>query len=61
MCKEKIFAIFIVRIGFYDTQKNQYYFIDTKGQTLMSEINSLKLMDGFGIDIYQDLMMVWYL
>ena len=35
----------------YDSAKRQYYFIDTKGQTLTTEISGFKLMDGLGLDV----------
>jgi len=35
----------------YDTEKRQYHFINTKGQTLPTEISGFKLIDGFGTDI----------
>ncbi|MDB5257857.1 MAG: repeat-containing protein [Chitinophagaceae bacterium] len=35
----------------YDTEKRQYYFINTKGETLTTEISGFKLMDGFGADL----------
>lgn len=35
----------------YDTAKKQYYFIDSKGNVLPTEITSFKLMDGFGFDL----------
>ncbi|MDF2456608.1 MAG: repeat-containing protein [Cytophagaceae bacterium] len=35
----------------YDGEKKQYYFINTKGQALTTEISGFKLMDGFGFDL----------
>ncbi len=35
----------------YDTKQRQYYFINTKGEKLLTEINSFKLQDGFGFDV----------
>ena len=40
----------------YDTEKKQYYFINLKGETLNTEVQGFKLIDGFGLDIngFQD-------
>ncbi len=35
----------------YDSDKRQYYFINTKGEKLATEISSFKLIDGFGFDL----------
>src|SRR4051812_27667731 len=35
----------------YDREQMQYSFINTKGQTLITEIRNYKLMDGFGFDV----------
>ncbi len=35
----------------YDTKNRQYYFINTKGEKLQTEIQSFKLIDGFGFDL----------
>ncbi|MBL0341499.1 MAG: WG repeat-containing protein [Bacteroidetes bacterium] len=35
----------------YDTKNRQYYFINSKGEKLNTEISSFKLRDGFGFDV----------
>jgi hypothetical protein len=35
----------------YDSKERQYYFINTKGEKLQTEISSFKLKDGFGFDV----------
>ena len=35
----------------YGTKERQYYFINTKGEKLNTEINGFKLRDGFGFDV----------
>jgi hypothetical protein len=35
----------------YDTEHRQYYFINTKGEKLPTEVSSFKLIDGFGFDL----------
>jgi len=35
----------------YDTKQRQYYFINIKGEKLITEISSFKLRDGFGFDV----------
>src|SRR5690349_2042919 len=35
----------------YDTKAKQYYFINTKGERLNTEITSFKIRDGFGFDV----------
>lgn len=35
----------------YDTDQRQYYFINTKGEKLSTEISGYKLIDGFGFDL----------
>ncbi|MEO7989808.1 MAG: WG repeat-containing protein [Chryseolinea sp.] len=35
----------------YDTDKRQYYFINTKGEKLPTDIPGFKLIDGFGFDV----------
>lgn len=35
----------------YDTKQRQYYFINTKGEKLITEISAFKLRDGFGFDV----------
>jgi hypothetical protein len=35
----------------YDGKNRQYYFINTKGEKLITEVNSFKLNDGFGFDL----------
>lgn len=35
----------------YDADQRQYYFINTKGEKLSTQISSFKLIDGFGFDL----------
>lgn len=35
----------------FDTKNRQYYFINTKGEKLNTEVNGFKLRDGFGFDV----------